>query len=99
MKYETVETYALAAVGAVLGGWKYGPQTLAAKAWTLMGAGILAYELACPNGETLSEGVDRALENHKLVTSVAIGVTALHLANVLPPRVDPYSQTLKLIKR
>lgn len=68
------------------------------KAWAALGAGVVAYELVCPVGETLSEGVDRALESHKWLTIAAIGVTALHLANALPPQVDPYHQALKIIK-
>lgn len=68
------------------------------RAWAALGIGVIGYDLLCPPGETLSEGVDRALETRKVLTMAAIGVTALHLANVLHPSVDPFTQGLKLIK-
>lgn len=70
------------------------PSTIA---WCALAAGVTAYDLLCPPGETLSEGVDRALEHphKKIVTLGAIAVTAAHLANVLPQRVDPYHQLTK----
>lgn len=71
---------------------------IAGKAWAAIGAGVMAYELMCPNGETLSEGVDRALEEHRWLTTAAIGITALHLVNALPEKIDPFSRALKTIK-
>lgn len=67
-------------------------------AWAAIGLGVLAYELGCPAGQTLSEGIDQALETHPLLIKLAVGVTALHLINALPERVDPFSHALKLIK-
>jgi hypothetical protein len=67
-------------------------------AWLAIGAFVLVYELACPKGELLSEGVDRALERHKYLTVGAIGVTALHLVNVLPSSVDPFHKFTELLK-
>lgn len=93
-------TYALAAAGAVQGAYKYyvRPELTAKRAWAAIGLGVLAYEIACPKDELLSEGVDRALESHKAMTLAGIGVVALHLANLLPDRLDPLSQGLKLLK-
>lgn len=73
------------------------PSTLA---WGALGLGVAAYEIACPEGETLSEGVDRALENKKFKSIVigGIAVTALHLCNLLPEQLDPYHQLFKLKK-
>ena len=68
------------------------------RAWLGLGAGIAVYEVLCPRGETLSECVDAALEGSPLTRAVtlgAIGVTALHLANLLPPKYDPFSHALK----
>lgn len=59
------------------------------KAWLVLGAFVAAYDMLAPEGETLSEGVDRALERHPLLTTAAIGATALHLLNVLRPERDP----------
>lgn len=66
-------------------------------AWGTIAAGVAAYDVFCPQGETLSEGVDRALERPygKVIALGAIAVTAAHLANLLPERVDPFHQALK----
>jgi hypothetical protein len=64
--------------------------------WLGLAAGVIAFEVACPQGETLSEGVDRALE-HPTLRYAAIGavaLTAVHLLNVLPERRDPFHYAL-----
>jgi hypothetical protein len=71
----------------------------AGKAWAGLAAGVVAYDLLCPDGQMLSEGVDRGLEQHRLATGIAIGVTALHLLNILPESVDPFSVGLSGLKR
>jgi hypothetical protein len=48
------------------------------------------HDLACPDGEQLSEGVDRGLERHPSLVYGFIGVTAAHLMNLLPNQIDPY---------
>lgn len=101
MNLEKTETYGLAALGAAEGIWTYyvKPELTAKRAWVAMGLGILAYEMTCPQGELLSEGVDRALEKHPVLTASAIGVTALHLMNALPESIDPYSRFMEAIKK
>ena len=69
----------------------------ARRAWAGLAAGVVAYEIACPKGELMSEGVDRALENHRALTTLAIGTVALHLLNVLPERYDPIHRLANLI--
>lgn len=66
-------------------------------AWTSLAIGVTAYDLLCPTGETLSEGVDRALETKtgKVLAIGAIAITATHLANVLPQRCDPLHHMTK----
>lgn len=66
-------------------------------AWCGLAAGVAAYDAFCPPNETLSEGVDRALERRtgKVLALGAIAVTAAHLANLLPERVDPFHHALK----
>lgn len=71
----------------------------AGKAWIGLAAGVVAYDILCPEGEMLSEGVDRGLEANRTATIAAVGVTALHLLNVLPPSVDPFSLGLSGLKR
>lgn len=58
-------------------------------AWAGLIAGVCIYDYLAPPHETLSERVDSALENHPIVTVFAVGATALHLLNVLPPELDP----------
>ena len=60
------------------------------RAWLALAAGVTAFDVLSPPGETMSERVDDWIEDHKALTYAAIGVTALHLANLLPPRVDPF---------
>lgn len=68
----------------------------ACKAWLGIAAGVVAYEIACPNGETLSEGVDRALERPiaRYVALGGIAVTAAHLSNFIPQQYDPFHYAL-----
>lgn len=61
-------------------------------AWLALGWGVAVYDYAAPEGQMLSEGVDRALEKHPLLTVAAVGTVALHLLNVLPERIDPLHQ-------
>lgn len=68
----------------------------ATKAWIGLGAYVAGYDILAPKGETLSEGVDRALEHPTLryAAIVGIGVTAAHLVNVLPEKYDPFHRAL-----
>lgn len=64
----------------------------AKRGWAALAAGVLAYEVAAPQGELLSEGVDKALEHdrYRYLALGAIGITAAHLANMIPERIDPF---------
>lgn len=95
---ETAETYLLATVGAIGGAWKYyvKPELTAKRAWVAIGVAVTAYELSCPKGETLSEGVDRLLDKSKL-WAVPVGYTALHLMNVLPEKLDLFHQVTEVL--
>lgn len=95
--HETLEAYALGAVGVIRG--VYSELGTAKRAWLGIGAFVLAHDVLCGQGEMLSEGVDRALEKHKLLTLGAIAITAGHLANVLPEQIDPYAQLAKAFQR
>ena len=60
----------------------------AANGWKALIAGVLAYEVACAEGELLSEGFDRLVERHPLWPRVVVVAVALHVANLIPPRLD-----------
>ena len=70
----------------------------AKRGWQMLGLGVLAYELLAPEGELLSEGVDRSLERHRVLTTAAIGVTALHLLNLIPINLDPFHHAHALVR-
>lgn len=95
MDKETVQAWALGSAGAAQGVWRYYKPELA---WGVLAASVIAYDLACKPGETLSEAADSAIESHPLLTRVAIGATALHLANAIPDRIDPIHRAFKAIK-
>ena len=58
-------------------------------AWGALAAGVIAYDVLCPEGETLSEGYDHFLEKNKLLALGAIAITAGHLSNITPVKYDP----------
>lgn len=68
-----------------------------AKAWLGLGAYVALYDVCAPKGETLSEGIDRMLEHDKCkyIALGGIAITAAHLANVLPNRIDPLHNSLR----
>lgn len=69
-------------------------------AWLAIGAGVSAYELMCPQGETLSERLDPLLEGrYRHLVAAAVGITALHLMNRIPDSVDPFEQGLSRIRQ
>lgn len=68
--------------------------------WVGLVFGVAAYDMLCPEGETLSEGVDRGLESkYRHLIKLGIGMTALHLVNVLPPAIDPLHQLTAIKSR
>ena len=65
------------------------PSTIA---WGVLAAGVAGYDYYSPKGETLSERMDDWLDSPKTkaVALGAVAVTAAHLVNLLPQRVDPF---------
>lgn len=57
--------------------------------WALIIGGVLVYEVLCAEGELLSEGVDKAIDKHPILTRAAVLIVAGHLANLIPQSVDP----------
>lgn len=50
---------------------------------------IVAYDLAAPPGQTISEAVDRYLDGRRWTTEAALALIYLHVSNRIPSRVDP----------
>ena len=67
------------------------PSTLA---WAGLIGGIAAWDALCPQGESLSERLDPIIEKPigRVFVYAAIGTTALHLSNLLPEQLDPFSR-------
>jgi hypothetical protein len=97
---ELATAYTLGAVGAVEGVFNYyvRPELTAKRGWVAVGLLVTAYELACPRGELLSEGIDRAMDKHPVAIPAAIGYTALHLMNLLPEELDLFHQGCQAMK-
>lgn len=95
---ENAKTYFLAGAGGLQGIYRYyiRPELSAKRAWVGIGLLVAAYELLAPEGELLSQGVDRALDKHPVLTTTVIGATALHLVNLLPERLDVLHQLTNL---
>lgn len=76
------------------------PRALSAeRAWAAIFSFVLLHELTCQPGQLLSEGVDRALVKQPVLTYGFTAVTVAHLLNLLPPRLDPYARTFRIIQR
>ena len=61
----------------------------ASKAWGVLAAGVVAYDVLCPQGQTMSEGADRGIHKHPWLTRIAIALVAIHVANAVPAKGDP----------
>jgi hypothetical protein len=69
------------------------------KAWIVLGAGVLLYDLVAPEGQTLSEGADRYMDRHPWYTR-AVGVALVgHVCNMIPGRWDPVHGLFMLSRR
>jgi hypothetical protein len=58
-------------------------------AWIALASAILGYEVRAPEGQLLSEAVDRYRARHPFITNAVILAVSLHLMRAIPPRFDP----------
>ena len=73
----------------------------AGQAWSALAGAIAAYEVLAADGQLLSEGVTAARARHWSFNVAFVGgvlVTAAHLLDGLPKRVDPFTQALRVIR-
>lgn len=70
------------------------------KEWALvaLASAVIAYDLLCPKGQTISEGVDRLLEKYPVATRLAGAVIVGHLANIIP-NPDKYDPIHRMVAR
>lgn len=101
MNREDYRLLPLASIGVAKGLYEVyvKPELTAKRGWLAVGTVVGIHELACGSGQTLSEGVDKALERYPVPTALAIGVTSLHLLNLIPERIDPLHQVSEWLKR
>lgn len=70
--------------------------------WAVIGIAVAYHEITCNEGQLLSEVVDRAIDKgpiSRAVVFLAVSVTAGHLLNLLPPKVDPYQWVYRSSQR
>ncbi|MDG3012391.1 hypothetical protein G4X40_19815 [Rhodococcus sp. D2-41] len=67
-----------------------------ARAWLILAASIVAYEIAAPDDQLLSEAADRAIVRRPILTRCAVALVAAHVANLIPARIDPIHQLTRL---
>lgn len=67
--------------------------------WLGIAAGVLAFDVLAE--ESLSSAFSRGTENPRTRPFVlgALGITALHLLDVLPPAIDPIDTAVRLARR
>ncbi len=71
----------------------------AKQAWAVLATGVLGYEIACHEGQLLSEGVDDWLVSRPILTRAAIAAMALHLGNAVPKRYDVVSLGFQALRQ
>jgi len=60
------------------------------RAWVALWTGVAIWDVIAPPDEMLTDAARRGMAAHPVLTAGAIAITALHLADVLPPRADPF---------
>lgn len=73
--------------------------TPSVRAWLVLTAGIVGWDIVAPRGHTLSEQVDRWLISHPVITWTVGGIIFGHLLNVIPPRLDVVHLTFTMGRR
>ena len=59
-------------------------------------AGAVIWEFAAPEGELLSHAADDYVARLPVISRAIFVITALHLSNLLPMWIDPYSKVFYL---
>lgn len=57
-------------------------------AWIAIGGGVLAFDLLCEDGDTLSEAADRYMRHHPWLVRFVAFALASHVCNMVPDRYD-----------
>lgn len=57
-------------------------------AWLALAAGVAVWDVCCPRGETLSEGMSRYHRRRPWLTRIVVSYIAAHLLDWVPDRFD-----------
>ena len=69
------------------------------RAWIVLAASIVTYEVVAQPDELMSEAVDRYLESRPWFTRIAVAIVSAHLLNIIPPKLDPLHQLARTFTR
>lgn len=69
------------------------------RAWLVLGAGVIAWDVACPRGEMLSEASSRYARAQPLLWKSGVIYIAGHLMHVWPEKVDLLSRLATALGR
>lgn len=68
-------------------------------AWIALGVGVIAYDVLCHEGDTMSEGADRYMLRHPwLVRGVAFALAG-HVCNLVTPRWDAVHRVFMVFRK
>lgn len=68
------------------------------KAWIVLGAGVLAWDISCSDGDTLSEACDRYMLRHPWLVRGLSFALAAHVCNLVKPSCDPIHWAFRLTR-
>jgi len=69
------------------------------RAWLVLAAGVVVWDLVCPPGEMLSDASARYAAARPIVSRLVIVYTAGHLMHVWPARFDGFTLLARLFGR
>ena len=69
------------------------------RAWIVLAAAIVTYEVVAQPDELMSEAVDRYLDTRPWLTRLIVAVVSAHLINLIPPRYDPLHRVAQHLAR
>ncbi|MGQ9348972.1 DUF7427 family protein [Mycolicibacterium gilvum] len=69
------------------------------RAWLVLAAGVIGYEIAAAPGELLSEAADDWMLSHPWLTRAVAFSLASHICNAIPDTCDPIHHLFVLKQR
>lgn len=104
MNSEELTAYALGGVGIIKGVAEVYVAPLikelrpSEKAWLGLVAGVTLYDALSRDGETMSERYAQFVDDHPVMAWGAVAITAGHLLDIIPEKIDPIHNLAKLAR-